>query len=389
MQYSFIGWDELNQFSESQFTFVLASLRSEARTESYTVATMNPDPDSWILNWIAWYLDETGLPREDRCGKVRHFVVIGDKPVFADTPEEIEEMYPDSVWVTAPDGEKIYVRPKTFTFINGTIFDNPALIRMNPGYLAELNNLPDIEKQRQLFGNWHARAKGSSYFERDWLHRINNEDVPKNVKWVRPWDKASSEPSEKYRYPDYTASVLMGKDAEGHIYIKGNYHESSLDESTMVLGRFRKSPGIRDQLMLKQAYHDGPNVTVVLPKDPGGAGQTEYTESAKKFNQEGFIVRPDPTPGNRDKLTRFLPFSSAAQNGSVYIIEDSFENKNTLDAYYKELESFDGSRSTATRKDDWADVTSSGYNFLSKEKVHSAPVFTPTNSPTLKSRSRI
>jgi hypothetical protein len=132
LQYSFIGWDELDQFSETQFTFCLASLRSRAKCDSFTVATMNPNPDSWILKWILWYLDDDGQPREDRCGKVRHFVVIGDQPKMYDSAEEVEKHHPDQVWVLNPNtGQKQYVRPKTFTFINGTVFDkrlSPMLV---------------------------------------------------------------------------------------------------------------------------------------------------------------------------------------------------------------------------------------------------------------------
>ena len=55
-------------------------------------------------------------------------------------------------------------------------------------------------------------------------------------------------------------------------------------------------------------------------------------------------------------MSRFSNFSSAAQNGLIHIVEDSFNNNKTLEAFYKELESFDGTRSTAHIKDDWVDA---------------------------------
>lgn len=110
--------------------------------------------------------------------------------------------------------------------------------------------------------------------------------------------------------------------------------------------------GERDQLIEQQAHVDGAEVTIVLPKDPSGAGVVEYQESAKKLISKGFSVKPDAMANNKSKLTKFSPFSSACQNGFVYIVEDSFPNQATLEHFYKELEIFNGERSTATVKDD-------------------------------------
>ena len=58
------------------------------------MGTCNPDPDSWVMNWVEYYLDDGGFPREDLCGKIRYFLIVDDKPKFADTPEELEAEYP-------------------------------------------------------------------------------------------------------------------------------------------------------------------------------------------------------------------------------------------------------------------------------------------------------
>ncbi len=134
----------------------------------------------------------------------------------------------------------------------------------------------------------------------------------------------------------------------------------------------------------QQATLDGDDCTIILPKDPA-AGIIEYTEAAKKLNQLGFKVKPDPTANNQNKMKKFIPFSSACQNGSVYIVEESFPNKATLEAFYKELESFNGERSTSTRKDDWADCSASAYNALCKETVYNAVRIPTVSAPTLKS----
>jgi len=294
--------------------------------------------------------------------------VINGSPVFRDTAEELIAEFPDSCQVENPNtGEVIPVPPKSFAFINGTIFDNPALIRNNPKYLSELKSLPEIEKQRLLYGNWYARPQNSTYFNRDWLMKI--PELPAGVKTVRAWDKAAQEVSDVNRNPDYTCSIKMSKCKQGFYYISADYHPETKDEKSEILGQFRKRPGERDTLVQKQAEWDGHEVAIVFATDPGAAGKVEFTESAKKLITEGFIVKSDPMPNNKSKLARFSPFSSACENKLVYIVEDSFPNKATLDNFYANLEAFDGQGSTRIKKDDLPDCTASAFNYLCKERV--------------------
>ena len=378
-QYSFVGFDELCQFSQSQFLYLLGRLRSESRTDSFCMGTCNPDPDSWVLHWVEDYLDESGYPKDDWCGKVRYFVIVDDKPVFKDTPEEIEELYPDIVWsINDVTGEKVYVPPMSFAFINGTIFDNPALIRANPRYLSALKAQTPVNRARLLDGCWYARPQGSQYWQRDWCKKL--DALPADAtESVRSWDKSYCEVSDKNRYPDYTACIKMYKDSKGYYYVVGDFAKTTLDEPSNTYGRFRKRFGERNMLMIKQAEFDGNETTVVIPEE-SGAGKGEFEEMAKLFIEAGFRVKGAAT--NKNKLARFSNFSSASQNGFIYIIESSFPNKATLEAFYRELESFDGSRSTSTIKDDWVDACSDAFNFLQKKKVYRTPAILPINAPT-------
>ena len=383
LQYSFIGFDELTHFSSTQFTYLLSRLRSGANMDSFCMGTCNPDPDSWVLEWVQWYLDDSGYPREDRCGQLRYFVVVDDKPQFRSTVEELKEEYAHLLYHDDPvTGERHEVQPMSFCFINGTIFDNPALIRKEPAYLAKLKSLPEVERARLLEGNWYIRAQGSNYFDRKNLIKIDN--VPLGVRKVRAWDKASQEPSQINRDPDYTAaSPLMSKCKDGYYYLEGGYDPAITDPESELYGKFRKRPGERDTLISKQAKRDGEDVAVILSTDPGSAGKSEFQEAAKRLLQEGFIVKEDPMPVNKSKLVKFTPFASAVENGLVRIVESTWPNKKSLEAFYKELEAFSGERSTRIRKDDWPDSVSSAFNYLAKERV--LPDFSlPTkNSPTL------
>ena len=239
-----------------------------------------------------------------------------------------------------------------------------------------------VNRARLLDGCWFARPQGSQYFQRDWLHK---KDVlpPDATTCVRAWDKGYSEPSDKNRYPDYTASIKMYKDTKGYYYIVGDYGNDVKDSLTGVYGRFRKRFGDRNNLMLQQAAHDGVDCSVVIPEE-SGAGKGEFEELVKLFSSDGFRVIGAKT--DRNKLARFANFSAAAQNGMVYIIESSFNNVETLDAFYKELESFDGSRSTGLLKDDWVDACSDAYNALQKTIIYKAPPVMHIDSPTLYSQ---
>ena len=370
LQYSFEGFDELSHYSSYQFTYLLSRLRSAADMDSFCIGTCNPDPDSWVLKWVEWYLDSEGTPREDRCGTIRYFYVINDKPIFRDTKEELLEEFPEVGKILNPvTGEIIIVEPKSFCFINGNIFDNPALIAANPKYLSELMALPEIEKARLLYGNWYARPEGSSYFRRTSLIKV--EEVPEEVISCRAWDKASQEPNDLNKSPDYTAaSPKISKCKNGFYYLEGNFCPETNDdnpEEPTVLGRFRKSPGERDRRIEAQAIADGKDVTVIFGIDPGQAGKVEFQESAKKLIEKGFIVKADPMPTNKTKVTKFSPFSAACEAGLVHIVEGSFDPE-TLNSWYSEMEAFSGERSTSIRKDDRPDGMASAFNSISSTK---------------------
>jgi predicted phage terminase large subunit-like protein len=110
----------------------------------------------------------------------------------------------------------------------------------------------------------------------------------------------------------------------------------------------------------------------VFPKDPSSAGKFEFIESSKKLINQGFVVKADPMPSNKSKMTRFAPFAAASENGLVKIVTSSFD-KPTLEMLYKSLEAFTGERSNKTYKDDLADATASAFNMLNTVKVYNTP----------------
>jgi predicted phage terminase large subunit-like protein len=326
--------------------------------------TCNPNPDHFLIKWVDWYLLESGRADPEKVGKIRYYIMKDGQPIFAETQQELIDQYPEFCYVTIPDSEEtLLVPPKSFSFVGATIWDNPVLMKSKPEYVAELNSLPAVEKERLLFGNWRIRPQGSNLFQRDWLVKVDK--VPMGCIQARAWDKASEEVSEKNRSPDFTAcSPMIHKDKDGFYYLTWNVRAEIKDEKSNVIGKFRKRPGERDQLILTQAKLDGSDCHVVFAVDPGGAGKVEFQESSKKIVKEGFICKADPMPNNKGKSKRFEPFASACQNGLVRIVETTFPNKETLEYFYNELEAFTGGESTRTYHDDLADATASAFNYI-------------------------
>jgi phage terminase large subunit-like protein len=396
-----IAFDEIDKFSQDQVTFLMTCLRSKAEVNSFMVGTLNPSPDSWCLPWVEYYLNEEGFPDEEKVAKIRHFIIKDDDIIFGDSEEWFQENHPDALWVNDPthvDGKR-YVRPKTFTFVFFNIFDNPLGLEQNESYLSELNNLADHERNTQLWGNWYSRPKGSSLWKRHWVMGEDGEkakrmsDIPMDVKRFRAWDKAYTEPSKENRQVDYTAgSPQIFKDKDGFYWIVGNYADGVYDDefadkqhSERIYGRFRKLAGARDNLILKQALHDGDDCSVVLTRD-SGSGTTDHTYTVAKLVENFINVVEDKSPSNTPdkKLKDFQPFCNACANGLVYIVPESFPNPKTLEAWFKEHENFDPTKkSTTKRKDDWVDGTASCFNAATQSKVIKMPQYGAIKNRTI------
>ena len=354
--------DEAAQLEWHHLTYLFSRMRSDSKYKSRCVWSCNPDKNHMIRTLIDWWIDEDGFPIRERSGIERYLYVIDGFPQTADTAEELMERYPHM----AKGANGDVIKPMSYSFISATIYDNPPLLKSNPGYLSALKGLEETERLKLLDGNWDVTVKGTTLFNREDLHKAVS--VPFGSVCCRAWDKTASEPTEKNRYPDYTACIKMYKSPDGCFYIVGDPHESNhdaLDENEYL--HFRHRPGKRDAIIRHQAIHDGYECAIILPEDPGQAGHVEFVESAKKL--AGFNVKKEASNPHKSKVKRFEPFASACENGLVYIVESSFKNKETLEAYYRDMEGFCGERSTRLRKDDFADVTASAYNYLAQEKV--------------------
>ena len=64
--------------------------RSTCGVRPYIRATCNPDADSWVADFLSWWIDPvSGHPIPERAGVLRYLVRIAEKIVWADRPEEL------------------------------------------------------------------------------------------------------------------------------------------------------------------------------------------------------------------------------------------------------------------------------------------------------------
>lgn len=320
-QIAFIGFDELTHFSAGQFWYLLSRNRSTSGVRPYVRATCNPDPDSFVAELIAWWIDqETGLAIPERSGVVRYFIRRNNVLVWADSAEAMHKQYPGS-------------EPKSLTFVASSFKDNKIGLERDPGYLANLEALPKVERERLKMGNWKVRPASGDYFKKSYFEIVDR--APDEAQRIRYWDRAGTEPSESNPDPDWTAGLRLALARDGFYYIEH-------------VERFRGTPGKVLKRIKAIAEQDGKTVVVGIEQDPGQAGKFEAETYVTQL--AGWIVKTVPPQG--DKEVRASPASTQAEHGRIKLVRGPWN-----DAFLDEVENFPrGSH------DDQVDALSGAFN---------------------------
>ena len=309
-----LGFDELTHFTEKTFFYMLSRNRSACGVEPFVRATCNPDANSWVAKFIEWWIDQdTGYPIPERSGKIRWFIRRDEVLYWANTRQELWKRF--DLTTEEEKGE-----PRSVTFIMSKLSDNKELMKVNPGYLANLKALSQIERERLLYGNWKIKAAAGLYFKRSQLGEILNSDPADVIQWVRCWDLAATEKDDKGD-PAYTAGVLMGKRKNGR-YVIANVVNKQMSASDV-----RKTIKLTAQSD-RAAYK---RVRVRLPQDPGQAGK-EQAESYIKF-LAGFDVTTVAESGTKE--ARAEPMAAQWQAGNFDIVYGEWNEE-----YLLQLENF-------------------------------------------------
>lgn len=325
-QVALLCFDELTHFSRAQFFYMLSRNRSTCGVRPYVRATTNPDADSWVAEFISWWIDPgTGLPIPERAGVLRWFVRIHDAITWSDSADALISQYGAEA------------QPKSLTFIPAKLEDNRALVAADPGYKANLQAMSRVERERLLGGNWKVRPAAGMYFKRADVEIL--ELCPTDVEqWVRRWDLAATVPSEDNPDPDYTAGVKMGRRSNGRYVI-----------ADVCRDRLR-SHDVR-AMVKRVAGHDSIECKIGLPQDPGQAGKEQAESYVSAL--AGYTVKTARETG--DKVTRADPFAAQWQAGNIDLVRGAWN-----EAFIAELEAFPSS----STHDDQVDAASGAFLML-------------------------
>lgn len=335
-QIPLICFDQLEDFTESQFFYMLSRNRSTSGVRPYIRATCNPDADSWLATFLAWWIDqETGYPIQERAGVLRWFVRVETAIAWAGTPEELIAQYPGLL-------------PKSVTFIPAKLEDNVMLEEIDPGYRANLMALPFVERERLLGGNWKVRPLAGMVFDRSKFDIV--DAIPAGCDELRYWDKAGTSESENPGAA-FSAGVRMAVHrATGVYYVRH-----------VVRGQW--SALQREKQIKQTAELDGHEVTIWTEQEPGSGGKESAQSTVRML--AGWSVWAEPVTG--DKLTRAMPYAAQVEAGNVKLLRGEWN-----EPYLAEHHAFP----TAKLKDQ-VDASSGAFNKLALVRVIDPDAFKP------------
>lgn len=346
-EFSRINFDEAQQLTSDNVFYALSRLRStRVSYPKQAFATCNPDPDTYLFDFVKDTLDHQMIPIRKDTYEKRYFYRSQTELLWYNNKDEAERIH-------GTDEES---GVKSFLYVPGTILDNPVGLEQNKEYISTLKALPEIESRRLLNGAWVRESK-SGYFKREWVGLVPHHNLAAK-KRVRAWDLAFSEPSQARPDVDATAGVLMSKGVDSLYTV----------EDVITL---RKRVLDVEQAIFQTAQDDGKDVTISLPLDPGATAGAYCKDLARRLGEKGFhvrLVRPE-----KGKLQRFLPFASVAEAGFIKVV-----NGDWTEAFFQELEKMDFTNNT---HDDRADACSDA--FFNLNKILQLPSFTlPTLTTT-------
>ena len=351
-----IEWDELTHFSEKMFFYMLSRNRTTCGVKPYVRASCNPDADSWVADFLAWWIDQdTGYAIQERSGKIRYMARVNEEIIWGDSPQDVVANATEidcDVEVTMDD-------VKSVSFVASNIYDNQVLLKKDKGYLSNLKALTIVERERLLYGNWKIKAAKGLYFPRSALPELL-ENVPDDVtKWVRGWDLAGTDTDEGGD-PAFTASVLIGKRRNGRYVIADATNNRFKAEKVRNLV---KQCCVADKAKYKR-------VRVRMSQDPGQAGKEQAQSYIKML--AGFNVVAVKESGSKE--SRAEPFAAQWQAGNVDVVAGPW-----TEALLGQYEAFPESKFK-----DMVDAGANAFNELEKMNAGSAP---PANEGAANTKS--
>lgn len=126
-EYNFIGFDEVTEFSETQYLYLFSRCRTTDPTLKPKIRCAT-NPGGIGHNWV----------------KRRFIQEENGKNITPDYIHTYRYEMPDKTF-----------REMTRAFIPAKIIDNPHIMDNDPSYIAKLAQLPDVERRALMDGDWN------------------------------------------------------------------------------------------------------------------------------------------------------------------------------------------------------------------------------------------
>ena len=276
-EYQFIGFDELTEFTESQYRFMFSRLRRLEKMKQVPLRMRSgTNPVGSGAPWVK-----------------QRFITEGNKVVREKVAEQIIE----------------YER----RFVPAKLDDNPFIDKTS--YIGSLGNLEPHLLQALLDGDWDVKPPGKM-FRREKFRIV--PVAPAECWWVRFWDLAGTDEEKAGTNTSWTVGLKMGTDGSGIYYIAD-------------VKRERRDPAGVKELVIQTAMdpQDGPETPIFIEQEGGSSGKAvidDYVKSLPLFK----VVGRHPTGR---KIVRAVPFANQAGAGNVRLVQGVWNN-----AYLDEIE---------------------------------------------------
>src|SRR5665213_285025 len=289
-QIPMLGFDELQHFTREQFRYLLTRNRSTCGVKPYCRATCNPDPTSWILEIIGWYIGDDGFALKERSGVIRYLATYQDKFVTGADAEELFTKYN----ISRTDSQGKPRRFKTVTFIPSKFEDNPIGIAADPDYIANLDLQSAHEQARLRDGNWKVRKAGK-LFKREWYKWIDPKDVPKIIRMAVGCDPSGGAGKNH----DMQGIVKDGKGSDAKFYC---FTDASCSLTPAGWGK-----------RTVDTYHDEPRADIIAAEKNFGGDIVEST-----IRNVDAYANVKLVTASRGKAIRAEPIAALYEKGLVF-----------------------------------------------------------------------
>jgi predicted phage terminase large subunit-like protein len=231
----------------------------------------------------------------------------------------------------------------SWTFINLPAIaeeDDPLGREVGEALWQDVKPLEFLENVRRQMGEYnfqalfqgHPSLRDGAIFKVEKAEYCDQGQLPQIVERVRKWDIAAS-----HGKGDYTAGVLLGKDAGGKYYV-------------LDVQRGQWATDERNARMLATAQQDGTSVKIVVPEDPGSAGKDQSLAFMRLL--AGFNAKAVRETGSKE--TRADGFASQMNVGNVCLLRASWNSP-----FIEELRQF-----PTGKNDDQVDAVAGAFNEL-------------------------